>query len=229
MKRIFTYINQSNLWQSSESVSGRGSELACTESLRASLPSLFKDLGVNSILDAPCGDFNWMSQVSLSGISYIGVDIVPEVVAQNQQKYGTSSIRFIDGDITRTQLPQADLIICRDCLVHLSFWDGYRALKQFKQSKARYLLITTYPTTVKNEDAPTGSWKSLNLCQSPFNFGSPLMLLSDPSDDTGKHPDKSLGLWRLDNMELPDISRWNSLKVMFTTWVREYFNPSWRL
>ncbi|MBW4634840.1 MAG: class I SAM-dependent methyltransferase [Iphinoe sp. HA4291-MV1] len=229
MKRVFSYISQSNLWESKESVSGRGSELACTVTLRASLPGLFEELGVKSILDAPCGDFNWMRHIPLSNITYTGIDVVPEIIEQNQQQYGTSSIRFMTGDITSNDLPQADLIICRDCLVHLPFLYGCCALKQFKKSGARYLLITTYPETTKNIDTAIGSWRSLNLCLPPFHFFPPQLLLSDPSDDTGKNPDKSLGLWRLDAIKSPEISRWNSLPIMFTSWVREYFHPSWRL
>lgn len=229
MKRIFTYISQSNLWQSAESKSGRGSELDCTASIRTSLPDLFKTLKVTSILDAPCGDFNWMRYVQLTGIDYLGVDVVPDIVQRNQEKYGTDTIRFKSGDITKDDLPTVDLIICRDCLVHLPLLYGCLALKQFQRSGSTYLLATTYPTALVNTDTAVGSWRSLNLCLPPFNFGTPLTLISDPSDDTGANPDKSLGLWRLDAIEPQGSLSLASPQVMLTTWIRQFFDPSWKL
>jgi hypothetical protein len=228
MKRIFTYINQSNLWQSAESQSGRGSELDCTAPIRTLLPDLFKEIRIKSILDAPCGDFNWMRYVPLDGIAYTGIDVVPDIVQRNQDKYGSDTIQFKSGDITKDDLPKVDLIICRDCLVHLPLLYGCLALKQFQRSGSTYLLATTYPKATVNEDTAVGSWRSLNLALPPFNCGTPIKLISDPSDDTGKNPDKSLGLWALDTIKPQDLS-WASPQVMLTTWIRQYLDPSWKL
>lgn len=229
MQKIFSHIRQVNLWQSSESASGRGSELGCTAAIRAKLPALLQELNVTSMLDAPCGDFNWMRHVPLSHIAYTGVDVVPSLIEQNQQQYGSETTRFMVADLTKTDLPQADLIFCRDCLVHLSFCDASRVLKQFKQSGAKYLLTTTYPTTLVNRDTPTGSWRSLNLTQSPYHFPAPQTLVPDPSDDTQQNPDKSLGLWLLDDIVPFSFSRWRSPNVALTTLIRTYIHPSWKL
>lgn len=229
MKRVFSHIRRVNLWESAESASGRGSELSCTESIRSALPMLFEKFGITSMLDAPCGDFNWMQHVPLTGIHYTGMDVVPELIDRNQQRYSTATVRFLSGDITRDALPSVDLILSRDCLVHLSLRDGCCALRQFQQSGSRYLLVTTYPATTQNRDAPTGSWKPLNLCRPPFNLPEPLMLLPDPSDDTGANPDKAMGLWDLRTLTLPPVPRWSSPDVILTTLVRRYFDPSWRL
>jgi hypothetical protein len=229
MQRVFDHIRRVNLWESQESASGRGSELACTAPLRAALPTLFQKFSITSILDAPCGDFNWMQHVSLAGIDYTGMDIVPDLIDRNQQRYATSSIRFAVGDITKDALPPVDLIISRDCLVHLSLSDACRALRQFQQSGSHYLLTTTYPETLTNRDTPTGSWKSLNLCRPPFNLPAPLLLLPDPSDDTGANPDKSMGLWDLQTLTPPVVPRWSSLNVLWISLIRKYINPSWKL
>jgi SAM-dependent methyltransferase len=229
MQRVFDHIRRVNLWQSQESASGRGSELACTAPLRAALPDLFQQFGIRSILDAPCGDFNWMQHVPLAGIAYTGMDIVPDLIDRNQQRYATPSIQFSVGDITKDVLPPVDLIVSRDCLVHLSLQDACRALHQFQQSGSRYLLTTTYPHTSINRDAPTGSWKPLNLCQPPFNFPDPLRLLPDPSDDTGANLDKSMGLWNLQTLTLPAVPQWSSFNVLWISFIRKYINPSWKL
>ncbi|HLP88328.1 MAG TPA: class I SAM-dependent methyltransferase [Nostocaceae cyanobacterium] len=228
MKRVFTHISKVNLWESSESVSGMGSEISYTQVTREFIAQIVSELGIKSILDAPCGDFNWMKEVDLSGIHYTGVDIVSEIIEQNQQKYAQDHINFFTKDITKDPLPQADLIICRDCLVHLPFYYGYLALKQFQATGARYLLTTTYPETTKNQDVPVGSWRAINLCLPPFNFSEPMLLLKEISAGKGKS-DKSLGLWKLEEMNFANMSDQMNWKIKLINWIRTSFNPSWQL
>lgn len=50
-----------------------------------------------------------MREVDLGAIRYVGVDIVPEIVARNRERYGDSDRRhFIVGDATSDPLPPAD-------------------------------------------------------------------------------------------------------------------------
>ena len=230
LRNVFSYIYQVNLWQSSESLSGRGSEVALTAKVRESLSTLLQELNINSMVDAPCGDFNWMSQVPLDGIDYLGLDIVPQVIEHAQTKYGKPGITFKTADLTRTNLPTVDLIHCRDGLVHLSFSDIFRALEIFKRSKSTYLLTTIYPHVSVNKNVPSGSWRPLNFEKPPFNFGPPKLVFSDPSDDTGSNPDKSLALWSLDDIVLSPSSRFNlsSLKVKIISFIRRFI-PSFLL
>jgi hypothetical protein len=86
-KDVFTEIYKSNLWGSSESISGTGSVKEQTESLINELDKLLKDMNISSILDIPCGDFNWMQKVDLSNIDYIGADIVEELIENNIKQY----------------------------------------------------------------------------------------------------------------------------------------------
>src|SRR5688572_15166107 len=77
--RVFCRIHAANEWGTVESRSGPGSTLARTEHLREGLPRLLDELGVRSLLDAPCGDFHWMQHVVPHLDRYVGVDIVPEL------------------------------------------------------------------------------------------------------------------------------------------------------
>src|SRR4051812_19402296 len=65
---IFSGIYRNNSWGDPESVSGRGSTLARTEVMRKTLPILLANVRAKSLLDAPCGDFNWMQHVDLGGV-----------------------------------------------------------------------------------------------------------------------------------------------------------------
>lgn len=61
----FTSIYRNNGWGSLESRSGAGSTLASTANIRRELPGLVERLNIRTLLDAPCGDFNWMKEVAL--------------------------------------------------------------------------------------------------------------------------------------------------------------------
>src|ERR1700709_2014036 len=75
----FQRIHDTNLWGAAESISGLGSELDATAGLRAELPRLFGKLAIPSLLDAPCGEANWINHADL-GVRYVGVDIVPALI-----------------------------------------------------------------------------------------------------------------------------------------------------
>jgi len=189
---VFSDIYQSNSWQDAESVSGRGSTLARTEVVRRALPALLRDLAVTSLFDAACGDFNWLRHTELDGIRYTGADIVPALVAHNQRLYGDEDKAFIVLNIINERIPDVDAILCRDCLIHLSFRHIRAAVANFKQSRATYLLATTHTSVAPNRDIKTGAWRSVNLQLPPCNFPPPLRALVE-DEAAGKH----LGVWRL--------------------------------
>jgi hypothetical protein len=193
---VFSTMYAKKLWGGNESRSGGGSGLEQTKQIREQLPSLVNQLNIKKILDAPCGDFHWMKEVELEVDEYIGADIVDEVVADNAKKYADQARRFVVLDIMNDTLPAADLILCRDCLVHLSFRDASNVIHNFKQSKSRYLLTTTFTEQGGNTNIQTGEWRPLNLQKAPFNFPEPIKLIrEDRVPENGF--DKCLGLWRI--------------------------------
>ena len=125
----FRRIHDTNLWGAPESASGLGSELDATATLRAELPRLFEKLGVTSLLDAPCGDAGWINHAN-PGLRTIGVDIVPSLIASLQAQAAAGAIKgqYYLADITGDPLPRCDAVLCRDCLVHLSFANIERAV-----------------------------------------------------------------------------------------------------
>lgn len=60
------------------------------------------------MLDAPCGDFNWMRFVDLGKTHYIGCDIVPEVIETNGMRYADREFHALD--LAAEPLPNVDLI-----------------------------------------------------------------------------------------------------------------------
>lgn len=181
-----------------EMISGPGSDLIQTAVISREIPALIKELEVQTMLDAPCGDFYWMQRLELKVKTYIGIDVVRELVERHTRNHANASRRFMCRDITKDNLPCVDLIFSRDALVHLSSEDGLAAIANFKASGSQYLLMTTFPETTVNEDIVTGEWRPINFQRPPFNLPPPLKLINEHcTEDGGKHADKSLGLWKL--------------------------------
>ena len=189
----FQQIYEENRWLSCESRSGRGSTLAYTKPMRRSLGKYLKRLNVKVFLDAPCGDFNWMRHVKLpEGTSYIGGDIVTELVDKLEHAHGGVTHSFRRIDIVEGPLPKADLWLCRDVLFHLPNKEISTVLENFANSEIPYLLTTTYSFPKRNEDVRAGGFRFINLQLPPFRLPRPLSRIID---FVAPEPPRYLGLW----------------------------------
>jgi len=164
-----------------ETVSGSGSTLAYTEDLRPALTSLFRELEIRSIVDAPCGDFNWMSKVDLTGIDYTGLDIVEDIIAGNDARHRGPGLTFAVSDATKDPLPAADMLICRDLLLHLPFQNIADLLANVAKAPFKWVLITSYVNETNSDIHRPGLARELNLCAAPFGFSQ--------EDETLRIPD----------------------------------------
>lgn len=196
---VFADIYRKNIWDNPETVSGDSSTQAQTEALRKAIPELIKEYRIKSMLDIPCGDFNWMQETELKA-DYTGADIVDSLVEINSKLYPDAG-KFVQLDICQDQLPKADLIFCRDCLVHLANSKVIKALENIKQSGSKYLLVTTFPERKRNKNIITGAWRALNFEKPPFNFPPPLKVINEEFKLRGKrYTDKSMGLWQIKDL-----------------------------
>lgn len=197
IKEIYTQIYKSNYWNSKESVSGGGSEIASTEVIRQRLPELFDKWNIKSVLDLPCGDFNWMRLVDMSLLdSYIGADIVDDLIVNCNKKYKNEKISFQVLDIMEDKLPKVDLIIVKDLFIHFSINDIHKSLKNLKASGSKYLLTTNGIDGVfKNDEIKTGGgYRGINLYMHPFDLPSCI-------DDIDYKVHKGhLTMWELDKI-----------------------------
>lgn len=205
LAEIFTSYYRSNQWGDAETVSGVGSRLDSTANLRAHLPLLCEQFEIKSILDAPCGDYNWFCHVERGDMTYLGIDIVPELVEQNRKNYGDRNTEFINLDITRDPLPPADLIICRDLLAHLSFKDIGHIFENILNSDIKYLLLTHHHECNGNNDSYPGGYRPLNLELFPFDFPDPLLAIDDWRED---QTPRKMCLWEKQtiNTELTEMT-----------------------
>jgi SAM-dependent methyltransferase len=201
-RAVFTRVYRRNVWGDAESVSGPGSTAARGEAFRGEIIDLLRRLDARVLLDAPCGDFNWIAEVADAVPQYVGVDVVPELIERVRAVHGNARRTFICADLVRDPLPRADVILCRDALVHFSFSEIRAALANFRRSGATYLLTTTFVDAPRNADIRTGAgWRDLNLQEPPFAFPPPLELIDERCPAYGGvNRSKHLGLWRLDTL-----------------------------
>ncbi len=189
---LFSYIYSWGRWGEGESRSGPGSTLAYTQNLRERLPGVLSELGIRTMLDVPCGDFHWMSQVPLALGPYIGADIVPAMIRDNEKKHARADRRFMVLDIVSQVPPKVDLIFCRDCLFHFPFALAFKALRNFQASGSRYLMTSTFFDGV-NESVASGYFYRINLQSAPFNFPSPVLAIQDSPDQPSRH----MAVWEM--------------------------------
>ena len=194
----FSKIYSDNMWGDAESASGWGSTLSYTKVVRKHLDRLLVDMKIDTFLDAPCGDFNWMQHVSLPPrTSYVGGDIVPELIAGLNQRYASDRCRFQVIDIVKGPIPPADLWLCRDVLFHLTNADALRVLRNFADSSIPFLMTTTYDFVKSNADARPGGFRYINLMLPPFGLGKPRTRIAD---FVAPAPPRYLALWHREDV-----------------------------
>lgn len=188
----FTEVYENRLWLSDESVSGQGSERGSGSVAHAvaRLEQITRDLGLRSIADVPCGDFNWMPMFldQHPEVDYVGYDVVPALIAENRSRYPGHRFELLD--ITLAAPAQADLIFCKDMVNHLKIDDVWRALENMVASGPKYLMLTTNKGFENAELEPTEAHASrfLNLEVAPFSLPAPL------------HDDHYLPVWRVEDI-----------------------------
>lgn len=220
IEKYFTSIYEKNTWSGKESRSGTGSDLINTAVMRPLLVDLINSLNVESMLDLPCGDFNWMKEIigELQIKEYLGGDIIPVMLKENELKYSGMPIvaapRFAYLNMIEDVPPKVDLIFCRDGLVHLSFKNVIKALKNFVASGSTYLITTTFTDKSRHyPDIDDGGWHPINFQLPPFNFPPPYNIIVEKCTEcNGIYTDKSLALWKLS--ELKEILEPTPAKVI---------------
>ena len=196
LAQTFAAIYHRNAWGDAESRSGGGSTQARASDFLDDLLALCRSLDVRSIVDVPCGDFNWARPLADAVDRYTGIDIVPDLIARNQAAHGSETRSFLVGDLTHGPLPPADLVLCRDCLVHLSLDDAVAALDQLVGSPSRYLVLTTFVDEPDNRDIRSGGWRPLNLERPPFGLPPPAFQVDERCMHSGgRYRDKRLAVW----------------------------------
>ena len=143
-KELFSKIYASKQWggdsEGSPFYSGTGSESYNTEPYVDLVREFIKDNNVSKILDLGCGDFRVGTQLVKEGVSYIGVDVVEELIEYNNANFSNEKTNFLCMDVSCSDLPPGDLVLIRQVLQHLNNEDVKKTLEQVKNYA--YAIIT---------------------------------------------------------------------------------------
>jgi SAM-dependent methyltransferase len=150
--------------------SGAGSLLFHNLGYIAFIEGFIANHTVRSVVDMGCGDWQFSQYINWGQTRYRGYDIIQQVVEANQRQYTDDAIDFhlYSGDAD--ELPQAELLIIKDVLHHLS----HRRIKDVLSSirRFRYALITNSLDPrgdTHNTDIADGGFRYLDVRNPPFN------------------------------------------------------------
>jgi hypothetical protein len=210
-KEIFSSIYTNYGFGSTESRSGPGSTLEETKHLREKIVKLVEKYEIKSVLDIPCGDFNWMKEIVHHFKHYTGGDIVEDCIRTNESLYSKDEINFINFDLINDEFPKHDLLLVRDVVGHFPIGDGLQLVKNIINSDCKYLLSTTwynvndenYFQLHKNRIIDYGRFYPVNLMSTPFNFPKPIEIIEEDvfveNYDLGVR--KVLALWKIEDLK----------------------------
>jgi hypothetical protein len=148
-RRVFREIYRNRIWGTgarSQFFSGPGSRgeparvyVDCmAELLSQHAFELHRPL---TIVDLGCGDFEIGHALTtrLPNFSYVGCDIVPELIAHHTRTYATEHIRFQQLDLVCDPLPEGDVCLIRQVLQHLS---NTEIMKLVQRLRYQFVYIT---------------------------------------------------------------------------------------
>jgi len=174
-EEVFTHIYQNAVWgvdEKGEGTSGPGSTVANTKEYMEYLQDFLKEKKITSVVDLGCGDWQFSQHINWNGVQYTGFDVVLPIIERNKAKFSQPNIAFMHGDGITTDLPAADLLICKDVLQHLTEADIKKIAAQFP--KFKYCLITNGidADTLSSNNHPIsrGDYRTLDIRKPPFNI-----------------------------------------------------------
>lgn len=123
LKATFQEIYSTKSWGDNGTpfCSGQGSRGPVSTQYCDAVVEFIRAHEVRSVVDLGCGDFVVGRQiVEATGVEYIGIDVVPELIEHHIQRVNLPNVSFRLADITSDPLPTADLCLVRQVLQHLS-------------------------------------------------------------------------------------------------------------
>ena len=180
-KNVMHQIYDLKLWGGKEFdfYSGYGSHnLKITEPYLNAVIGFLKSHNNNLVVcDLGCGDFNVGKHFVKYSKKYIAIDIVETLIERNKTHFKDQNLEFQCLNIAEDKLPDADCIILRQVLQHLSNAEIIAIVK--KLSAYKYVILTEHipmGNFIPNTDIIAGQGirlkhnSGVDLLKTPFNL-----------------------------------------------------------
>jgi SAM-dependent methyltransferase/transposase len=169
-KSIFNDIYTNNAWGHG---SGFGTLEQNTREYRHYIQNFIRLNKVKSVLDIGCGDWQFSKLIDWSGVKYIGAD-VSDVVLSNTKKFAREGVEFMELDALIDPLPEAELILLKEVVIHWSNEEILNFLPKLKEFERALITNGFYADGIRsadtNADIVTGDFRPVDLAEHPFNL-----------------------------------------------------------
>lgn len=195
MKEKFSLIYRDDIWgrglarkkvekSGSKIGSGAGSNVKYCKAYIEYVERELEGGDYQLVLDVGCGDWQLGSAIDWYGVPYLGVDVVPSVIAALNKKFATSSRKFVCADVstldTLEQLVEVNLclVLVKDVVQHWLDDDVHRFLQSLDvvlRGTGSTVLITNHwrytmkPRPIPNPRVLDGfSYCPIDFTRAPF-------------------------------------------------------------
>ena len=203
-ENLFSQQYKNGKWANQETISGSGSKVSNTISIRQTIQKIIDNNHSSeplSFCDLGCGDLNWIKEINFKNSLYLGIDIVPEIIQKNIDKYTSRNFNFRIANIVNTTIPKVDYIICKDILTHLTLEDNVKIINSIINSGSQYLIAYSDLSIEKNAIGEPGGWRGLNLEKEPFSFPTPEQYIEEQGNK------KYFLIWHISNLKIITITK----------------------
>jgi SAM-dependent methyltransferase len=172
-EELFTNIYEQGVWGGVD-YSGGGAEFKNSQKYIAFLQKFLRKKKIQTVVDVGCGDWQISKYIDWHSIQYLGCDVVAHLVDKNQQRFGSPSVQFIHANAMEIDLPEADLLICKDVLQHLPHAEIKKFLMQLPKFKHCLITNDVDPATMSSDNVDIAKdsyppYRTLDLTKPPFN------------------------------------------------------------
>ncbi|MBS0619841.1 MAG: class I SAM-dependent methyltransferase [Verrucomicrobia bacterium] len=172
-EKAFSDIYIQGIWGKNaqgEGTSGPGSWVHHAQFFINYVENFLNSHSIQSIVDLGCGDWVLGRAINWGDRNYLGLDIIPWLIAKNQALYASERVQFKQLDVLIDPLPDGDLLICKDMLMHLPHEYVLRTLAKSKKFKYCIFVNDINPQggAVPVPDTLVGRYRFLDLTLPPF-------------------------------------------------------------
>lgn len=192
LQDAFREVYHKNVWGSSESKSGPGSEhdsvlvRGTIKTICDVIRQYLTDKTEITLSDIPCGDFNWihllfiaiLDTTHVTKITYFSYDIVPDIKNDwltlddriKQHNLNVVLIPFQQLDLRNHSPSPTDIVLCKELFIHLSLDDIQKCLVSIQRSGSMLCVFSDHDgfDNTELEYSSLGICREVCLVKPPF-------------------------------------------------------------